>query len=1488
MNHNGNEVHSNNAKVGAVMVIGGGISGMQSALDLADSGFKVYLVDEATSIGGRMSQLDKTFPTNDCSMCMISPKLIEVGKHNNIELITNAQVETVQGEEGNFQVNVLKRPRYIDEDKCSGCGDCVEACPVIMRNEFEEGLNTRKATYRRYPQAIPGSMAISKINRPPCKLNCPAGCNGQGYIALISQGKYLESFNLIKQRIPLPASLGRICDHPCELQCNRNQVEESISIAALKRFAAHEVQKQRKEGLIPPQEKAVLDPSKAKVAIIGSGPSGLTCADDLAKLGYPVTIFEANSKPGGQLQLTIPEYRLPKDILATEIQDIIDTGIELKLNTRIGEDVTLENLKTQGYKAIYLAIGAQKSTSLSIPGEDLPGVLPALDFLRDVNLGKETKIGNKVVVIGGGNVAIDAARTAVRLGAKEVCVIYRRTESEMPALHEEVEDAREEGIKFQFLTNPKQFLSNKNDQLVGVECNEMELGEPDESGRRRPIAKPDTFTVECDMAITAIGQSTDLAVLLAKTLVKTQPNGFIAADPVTLSTDEPGIFAGGDGFTGPRSAVEAINQGHEAAVSIERYLTGADLLEDREQDKEEPAPLLDGEYKKNERIKARRIPLDKRLFGFDEVDLGYTEEEARAETERCLDCGLCSECLQCVEVCQASAIDHTMEEELLQIPVGSIVFAPGFEPFDASIKGEYGYGRMPNVVNSLEFERILSASGPFQGQVLRPSDNQHPTKVAWIQCVGSRDKLCNHDYCSSVCCMYATKQAIIAREHDSNIQPTIFYNDIRAFGKGFERYYESAKNKFGVRYIKYIPSAVKELQQSNNLLLEYINEDGQKVQEEFDVVVLSIGLVPSASAIDLARRLNIDLDNFGFCQTNEFQPNVTSRSGIYVAGAFDSPMDIPESVISASSAACLASQAIAEARGTMVTEKVYPDELDVGDQEPRIGVFVCRCGTNIARVVDVPNLAEYAETLPYVVHSEENLYTCSTDTQNRLIEIIKEKGLNRVVVASCSPRTHEPLFQDTIREAGLNKFLFEMANIRDQCSWVHAEKMPEATEKAKDLVLMAVARAATLKPLHQSPAEIKHGALIIGGGLSGIIAALSVAKQGYEAVIVEREKELGGNLRHVYYTENGDDPKKLLNEVVSKLEAEPKVKVYKSAKIKDISGFLGNYKTEIITDDGNSEIYEHGVVIVATGGIEYKPKEYLYGQSDKVITQSELEEKVSKDTGYIKGLNSVVMIQCVGSREEEHMYCSRICCTQAMKNARKLKEQNPDIEVTVLYRDIRTYGMHELSYQEARNRGVIFAQYDADRKPEITEENNSLKVKVFDNVLRADIVLEPDLVVLSAAIRPQPDAEELASKLKLPLTVDKFFMEAHMKLRPFDFVNEGMYLCGLAHSPKLLSESIAQARGAVSRAMTVLSKPYLMVGGIVSVVNPDQCVGCLTCVRSCPFNVPTITEEGVADIEAAACQGCGICTGACPRKAISLQHYSDEQVIAKINALASA
>ncbi len=846
---------------------------------------------------------------------------------------------------------------------------------------------------------------------------------------------------------------------------------------------------------------------------------------------------------------------------------------------------------------------------------------------------------------------------------------------------------------------------------------------------------------------------------------------------------------------------------------------------------------------------------------------------------------LTDQCGVCESVCKVGAINYEQEDEILELEVGSVILAPGFKPYDPNfIEGDYGYNRMPNVVTSLEFERILSASGPFQGQVIRPSDGRHPEKVAWIQCVGSRKAEICKDYCSSVCCMYATKQAIIAREHDERIEPTIFNMDIRAFGKGFERYYVSAQEKFGVKYIQAMPSPMVRELGNDNLLLEYMSEDGQgKTSEEFDMIVLSIGLEPSEHTKELAKTFSIELDDFGFCKIPELEPNIASSPGIYVSGAFSAPMDIPESVMNASSAAFLASRDITEARGTLVTEREYPRERDVSDEEPRVGVFVCRCGSNIARVVDVPGVAEYAKTLPNVVYAEENIYTCSTDTQIKMAKIIEEHGLNRVVVASCSPRTHEPLFQDTCREAGLNKYLFEMANIRDQCSWVHATYMPEATAKSKDLVRMAVSRVCALEPLHESPSPITKNGLVVGGGAAGMNAALGLAAQGFETVLVERESELGGNLRHIYYThEIESDPQVLLKSLIERVENEPRLTVYTGAEVKGFSGYVGNYQTTIITSSGEDVHVDHGIVILATGATEYKPEgEYLYGESDNVMTQHELEERVAKNEVDAGGLNSVVMIQCVGSREPEHNYCSRVCCTQAVKNAIKLKDANPDLNIYVIYRDMRTYAMRELEYQEARSKGVLFIRYEPDRKPEVTEEDGKLKVKIFDPVYGDDVSITADKLILSAAIRPQEDAAEFASKLKLPLTADGFYMEAHMKLRPLDFVNEGMYLCGLAHSPKFISESLSQAQGAASRAVTILSQPHLMSGGVVSVVKPEGCVACLTCVRVCPFNVPIINENGVAQIEPAACQGCGICASACPCNTIEVQHYKDEQIMAK-------
>nr|HID59512.1 CoB--CoM heterodisulfide reductase iron-sulfur subunit A family protein [Desulfobacterales bacterium] len=1001
-------------KIGAIAVIGGGISGIQASLDAANSGFKVFLIESNTSIGGVMAQLDKTFPTNDCSTCMISPKLIEVAKHPNIEIISYADVLDISGPPGNFSVKIKKKARYVDENKCVGCGICASKCPKKVPDAFNRGLGKRKAIYVSFPQAVPLIYTIDKEN----------------------------------------------------------------------------------------------------------------------------------------------------------------------------------------------------------------------------------------------------------------CIYFK-------------------------------------------------------NGR----------------------------------------------------------------------------------------------------------------------------------------------------------------CRACEKFCENNAIDFAQQDEIIEIGAGTIILAPGFETFDASIRGEYGYGRYPNVITSIEYERILSAGGPSQGHIQRPSDSQVPKRIAWIQCVGSRDASMGRGYCSYVCCMYAIKQAVISKEHDREIDTCIFYIDIRAQGKGFDRYFERARSESGVRFVRSMISRVVENPISHNLEINYIDESGEIRTEEFDMVILSVGLSPNQAFQDLARKLEVELNQFGFCESRGLELVSTSRPGFFVCGVFQSPKDIPETVLQGSSAAAEAMGFLADVRGTMVAEEVYPEERDVRGEEPRIGVFVCHCGINIAGVVDVKAVSEFAKTLSHVVFADNYLFACSTDTQEEMKKIIKEHKLNRVVVASCSPRTHEPLFQDTLREAGLNKYLFEMANIRDQNSWVHANEKENATEKAKDLVRMSVARAALLEPLHEVPFNVVQKGLVVGGGLAGLTAALTLAEQGYETYLIERSADLGGNARTLYYTEEGARPSEYLKDLVQKVKDNRFIRVYTNAEVIDCSGHVGRF-TSTISVNGKKEEISYGVAIVATGGEEYKPKEYLYGENNKVLTQRELEERLASCDEGLKNIKDLVMIQCVGSRDDEHPYCSRVCCTEAVKNALKLKELNPKVNIYVLYRDIRTFGFKEFYYKKARENGVRFIRYEADKKPQVREVDGILQIVVYDPNLRSDIELKADILTLSAAIRPHSDSKSLATVFKLPCDQDGFFLEAHLKLRPLDFTNAGFFLCGLAHGPKFADESVAQAKGAASRACTILSKAQMYVGGAVAQVDGSRCVACLTCVRTCPYNVPRLDEEeGVIYIDTAACQGCGNCATACPRGAVVVAHNTDEQFLAKITAL---
>jgi len=1478
-------VTDSNKPTGAVMVVGGGIAGIQASLDMANSGYMVYLVEEKPAIGGVMAQLDKTFPTNDCAMCVISPKLVEAGRHLNIELLTTTEVQRVSGESGNFTVEVLSHPRYVDIEKCTSCGECEKVCPIDRPNAFDQGLRSRKAAYKLYPQGMPSAYAVEKRGTAPCKATCPAHVSIQGYIALINQGKYREAIELFRDTHPFPGVCGRVCHHPCEGQCTRGDYDEPLAIRELHRFLA-DWETEENEKILPETAEEKRD---EKIAVIGSGPAGLSTAYFLARKGYAVTIYEKLPVAGGMMAVGIPEYRLPRNMLQREIDIVCDLGVEIKTGVTFGKDITFDSLKTDGYAAVFMGIGLHAGRKLGIENEDAEGVLQGVDFLRDAALGREVPISKDVLVIGGGNVAIDVALTAKRKGAENVTMICLEKREEMPAWEHEIEEALEGDIKIVNSFGPKSFFIDKDSKkFSGIEFKTC-TAVFDELGRFSPSF--DEAACEAffgDTVIIAIGQATDTSDMEKENVPMTGRGG-LHADPVTLQTPMEWVFAGGDAFYGPKSVVDAVASGKEAAESIHRYINGLDLAEGRIKEWLYDKPDILNEPHKD-RTPVRCLDPKARECNFLEVSFGYNEKEAKTEADRCLKCGICSECYQCVKACLADAIDHDMQPEIKTVKVGSIILAPGFEPFDPSAFDTYAYAAHPDVVSSIEFERILSASGPFQGHLKRPSDHTEPKKIAWIQCVGSRDiNRCDHSYCSSVCCMYASKQAIIAKEHSSHeLDTVIFYMDMRTYGKEFERYYNRAEKESGVRYVRSRVHTI-EKKEGGGLILRYATESGDLVEEIFDMVVLSVGLSPGKNVAALAERLGIELNRHRFAKTANLAPVITNRPGIYACGAFQEPKDIPFSVMEASAAAALATEDLAVSRNSLARVKQLPPELDICGGPPRIGVFVCNCGINIGGIADVPAVRDYASTLPYVVHVEDNLFTCSQDTQDKMKEVIVEKGINRVVVASCSPRTHEPLFQETIREAGLNPYLFEMANIRDQNTWVHMNDPAAATQKAMSLVRMAVAKAACIEPLHQVEMAVKNAALVVGGGVAGMEAALGLAEQGFVAHLVERQEFLGGTALKLNATWQGEPIGPYVAKLVGRVSAHPNIHLHLGSELLETGGAIGNFTTTLMEKDAGgrpvSRTIAHGVSILATGGKEYVPEEYLYGQHPGVLTHLDLDAAVREKNPIIDTAESVVFIQCVGSRNEKRPYCSKICCTHSLKSALGLKQAAPDRQVYILYRDMRAYGFREDLYREARQAGVIFIRYNHDDPPKTVEaENGGLLVSVKDHVLGLPLEIHADLLILAAAVLAGEN-RDLFEAFKVPVNADGFLVEAHAKLRPVDFSSDGIFLAGLAHYPKPIEETIAQARAAVSRAATILSKESILVGGVVAdLKEPSRCACCLVCVRSCPYGVPYIAD-GRAHINPAACHGCGVCAAECPAKVITLNHFTDEQILAKEHAL---
>ncbi len=1003
-------------KSGSVLIVGGGIGGMQAALDLADSGFLVHMVQRDPSIGGTMVMLDKTFPTGDCSMCMISPKMVEAGRHLNIKIHTLSEVASVTGQAGDFTVTVKKAPRYVDPDKCTGCGDCEAKCPKKVPSEFDQGLGPRKAVYSLFPQAVP--------------------------------------------------------------------------------------------------------------------------------------------------------------------------------NTR----------------------------------------------------------------------AIDAS----------VCL---------------------------YLTDPQK-----------------------------------------------------------------------------------------------------------------------------------------------------------------------------------------KRCKLCEKACKAGAINYEDKGKEIELKVGSIILGPGLSLYDARVRPELGLGRWPNVVSSIQFERILSASGPYKGVVQRPSDQKHPVKVAWIQCVGSRDNRNGNPWCSSVCCMYATKQSIIAKEHDKNIEPTVFYMEMRAFGKDFDKYVERAKNEYGVKYKRAMISAVREDPGTGNLILRYAAEDGMLSNETFDMVVLSVGFEPHKDAAAFAKTFGIEMNEYRFAKTGHFAPVKTTREGVFVTGIYQGPKDIPETVIQGSGVAGSVMALLADARGTETIEKELPPEKDVSGEAPRIGVFVCHCGTNISSTVEIDRVVEAIKKEKGVTYVTNTIYACAQDNQEIIKQTIKDQNLNRVVIASCTPRTHEKLFQETIREAGLNKYLFDLADIREQCSWCHKGQNEVATKKAIKIVKMAVAKSRLQEPLKSESVGVTPAALVIGGGVAGMIAAQTLADQGYPVHIVEKEQSLGGIAKNVYRTLDGSDVQKFLAAQIAEVKSHSKIIVHTGAEVKTTDGFVGNFET--VLTDGST--IKHGVIVLATGGVEYQPTEYLAGKSANVITQRDLEKKLFGEKLSPKSGERYVMVQCVGSREEPAQYCSRVCCQDAIKNAIAIKERNPAAEVVILYRDIRTYGLREDYYKKARDLGVFFVRYDVDRKPIVEQAGNKVQVKAWDYMLNRELQFDADWLVLSVGLRPHPTTEAVGALYKVTRNPDGYYLEAHVKLRPVDFPSEGLFIAGLGHAPKNLDETIGQALAAAGRAGVVLSHEKLAVSGIIAKHKRELCMSCLSCLRVCPFGSPFIDKDGKVSHNEIKCMGCGICAGICPAKAFQVNNFRDDQILAMIDAAAES
>lgn len=1403
---------------------------------------------------------------------------MDVGRHPNIELFTNSEVVQVEGTAPDFKVKIRHKATYVDWDKCTGCGECPSVCPVKLKNEFQLDLSQHEAIYRQYPQAVPNKFLIDKRGWSPCRYACPAGVNAQGYVALISNGKLQEALELERRDNPFPSVCGRVCTHPCESECKRKDIDEPLAIAQLKRYIADQESADQESTAEP-------DLTKEKVAVVGAGPAGLSAAYFLAKKGYCPTVFEASDHAGGLLYWAIPRFRLPEEYLNRDLDYITKWGVQIKTGLALGKDFGIQDLFKQGFKSIFLGLGAAKEKSMGIEGEDLKGVELCVEFLRKTILDQNMTVGKKVAVIGGGNSAVDAARTVLRLGAEEVFIIYRRSKREMPANEEEVLEAEKEGIKIHFLAAPTKVLGIDG-KVSGIECIKMELGEADASGRRRPVPiEGSEFSIELDMVIMAIGQSADVSFLNKEEQFELTRWGTFKVDPDTLQTNISGIFAGGDVVTGPATVIEAIAAGKEAAESIDRFIRGVDLKKGREQ---KPARVADedivipDDIKQQAREQMPVLDVVKSIRSFDEVALGLTAEQAKKEADRCLSCAGCAECLECVSTCEPQAIVHDMKDEYIDLDIGSIVVTTGIDYLDPKEASEYGYKRFKNIYTSFELERILSEDGPTAGELPLKKEKKGPIRFAFIQCVGSRNMRRDINYCSRICCMNTIKDSLVLKEHYPDIEITVFYIDIRAFGKGFEEFYNRSVEK-GVKYIKGKPSKVFE-DEKGDLVVHYEDDQGFSTEMVFDAVCLSSALIPPKGGQELAGVLGVETDEDGFFKNIEpaIEPLESTKDGILVCGCATGPKDITDSIAEASGAAVKASLFL---KGhEMEVEKLDIEPVDISGP-PRVGVFICHCGPNISKVVDVKSVVDYAKTLPGVVFAEDYIFACSETDQRKLQERIAEHKLNRVVVAACTPKTHEPSFQDSLTMIGLNPYLFDIANIRNQCSWVHQKEPEKATAKAKELVKMSVARVRELKPLYLKELSVNRDVAIIGAGITGLRCGLDLLLRGFKVKIIEKNEAPGGLVRDLSSIYPSFKPGK---EVIDKMIDEftkAGGEFLTSAELMDVTGYVGNFQVKLNIKGKESEFIV-GAIVLATGATLYDPAErYGYRRYKNVITNMELEKKILASD--IEDIKSVAFVQCVGSRGDAgNQGCSRYCCQAAIKEAIYLKERG--IDVAILNRGVRVYSKGaERMYRKARELGVLFLPYEGE--PKISGDEFAEQIAVSSVDLNAEISIPVDLVVLSTGMVPAEDSLRLSELFKVPRGPDKFFLERHSKFGPVETTVEGVFLCGCCQFPQDIGDSISQASAVASKVAALLSRDKISLAPITSAVDEIYCRGCGRCAEVCEFHAIEIIEKDketfVAQVNEALCKGCGTCVPACPTGAIDLKHFMSEQIEAQLEAL---